>query len=142
MMSSFLNKRVRDGRSAGGNMLVWTVLALLTWQCQAPRAVQADDAEKKSKPSVREGRIWNIADEPFKYRLARTRGNLWTDELTLKQGEHQTVRAPKPGEQTELEGFTGRGDGYLLEIALSGARLQARIDAAGSSYAPTAAGSP
>jgi len=112
-MSSFLDKRVRDGRWSGRATLVLTALALVTWQYQASRAVQAQEAKRKSAPVVREGRIWNIADEPFKFRLARAHGKLWTDEMTLEPGKSQAIRALKPGEQSELEGFTGRGDGYV-----------------------------
>ncbi|HVC97716.1 MAG TPA: hypothetical protein VND64_28855 [Pirellulales bacterium] len=113
MMSSFMDKRARDGRRAGRATLVLTALALVTWQYQASRAVQAQVAKTKNAPAVREGRLWNIADEPFKFRLARSHGALWTDELTLEPGEHHAIRALKPGEQSDLEGFTGRGDGYV-----------------------------
>ncbi len=112
-MSSFLDKRVCDGRWAGRATLALTVLALMTWQYQALRAVQAQDAKAKSTPVVREGRLWNIADEPFKFRLARSHGALWTEEMTLQPGKSLAIRSIKPSEQSDLEGFTGRGDGYV-----------------------------
>ena len=62
---------------------------------------------------TKEGRLSNIAEVPFKYRLARRRGKPWTEEMTLAPGKFQAIRAPKPGESSELEGLTGRGDGYV-----------------------------
>jgi hypothetical protein len=57
-------------------------------------------------PEVKEVRIWNITNEPFKYRLAKSDGVPWTAEITVEPGKYQTILIPKPGEPSELEGIT------------------------------------
>jgi hypothetical protein len=83
-----------------------SLLAGIRWQ--ALRAEAADEAD-----TPKEGRLWNLTNAPFKFRLARSRGKPWTDEMTLAPGKVQVIRAPKPGESSELEGLTGRGDGFV-----------------------------
>jgi len=124
-MVSLLHKNACVGWLAGKAVLAGAALALVTWQFQVSRgqgaanpntagdANEAADAPKKRPPVAREERLWNIADRPFKYRLGRTQGQPWTDEVTLEPGEHQTIRAPQRGEESELDGVNGGRDRYV-----------------------------
>src|SRR5262249_34045853 len=98
--------------SWGRGVLAATAACMLSilagMRYQDVRASAADETE-----APKEGRLWNITSETFKYRLARRRGKVWTDEMKLAPGKVQVIRAPKPGESSDLEGLTGRGDGYV-----------------------------
>jgi hypothetical protein len=103
-------KRALDRRWGAAAVAVSLLLAIAAVRHQA---MEAEAAEGDDDNVVKEGRLWNIAGEPFKFRLARRTGKRWTDEMTLAPGKFQAIRPPKPGEPSELEGFTGRGDGYV-----------------------------
>jgi hypothetical protein len=92
--------------------------------------IEVEAADPDNENVVKEGRLWNIADEPFKYRLARRTGKRWTDEMTLAPGKSQVMRLSKPGEESELEVFTGRGDGYVnVSFAAMGGHIHLHLRA-------------
>jgi len=124
-MSNLMHKHAHVSWWAGKAVPAWVVLALVTWQFQVSRGQGAGDAEQasdselasdaeKAGPRVaREERLWNISDQPFKYRLGRSNGRPWTDEVTLEPGKHQTIRAPRRGDESELESVGTDGGRYV-----------------------------
>jgi len=135
-MLSPMHKYARVRFWNGNPLLAWAALALVTWQFQVSRGQAAGDAEKAGDthkagpPMAREERIWNIADQPFKYRLGRSHGQPWTDEFTLEPGKHQTIRAPGRGAESEFDGVTGHGDRYLnISYPVMGGRMHVHLPA-------------
>ena len=127
MPTNTIRNRASGRRWAATAVAVTLLLAIAAMRF---RGIEAEAADPDKENVVKEGRLWNIADEPFKYRLARKSGKLWTDELTLAPGKFQTMRPPKPGEPIELEGFTGRGDGYVnVSFASMGGHIHLHLRA-------------
>ena len=127
MPTKMKRERESGGRWAATAFAVGLFLSLAVVRYQAIEAEAADPAKENV---VKEGRLWNIADEPFKFRLARKSGKLWTDAFTLAPGKIQVMRPPKPGEVNELEGFTGRGDGYVnVSFASMGGHIHLHLRA-------------
>jgi len=127
MPTNSIRNRTSDGRWAVSAITVTLLLATIAMRYWGIEAEAADPAKENV---VKEGRLWNIADEPFKYRLARKSGKLWTDEMTLAPGKFQAIRPPKAGEAIELEGFTGRGDGYVnVSFAAMGGHIHLHLRA-------------
>ena len=127
MPTNTMRNRASDRRWAA---TVVAVALLLVIAAVRHWGIEAEAADPDKENVVKEGRLWNITDEPFKYRLARKSGKLWTDEMTLAPGKFQTMRPPKPGEPIELEGFTGRGDGYVnVSFASMGGHIHLHLRA-------------
>jgi hypothetical protein len=127
-MVSFSHKSARGGWRCGAAVLVLAALSTATWQSEVSGDEGAGDAQSESPAVAREERLWNIADEPFKYRLGRSHGRPWTDEITLEPGKHQTIRAPVRGQVSDLEGVDGQGDSYVnISYPAMGGRMHLHL---------------
>ena len=98
----------------------------------APGVATAQD-ESGNLPLGNGGRLWNISDAPFKYRLRRSSGAVWTDVKTLAPGEFQQLRLPKPGERAELEGLDVSDPHLSIEYPELGGLMRFRLPARSSS---------
>jgi len=127
-MVSLLHKHARVGWWCGEAALALAALALATWQIEVSRGEGVDEGQSESRELAREERLWNIADQPFKFRLGRSHGRPWTDEITLEPGKHETIRAPVRGEESNLEGVTWRGDSYVnISYPAMGGRMHLHL---------------
>jgi hypothetical protein len=79
---------------------------------EAARA-QAKKAETPAV-TVREGRLYNLTSQPFTFQLHRADGVAWTDGHVVQPGKYMVIKAPGPGETTEIQGLTGNGRGYVI----------------------------
>ena len=65
-----------------------------------------------------EGRIANVSDQTFRFRLRRSRGRMWTREHVLEPGEHYVIRRPEDGGRDDLDGISTQpgqiGEGHLI----------------------------
>ena len=92
MPTNSIRNRTSDGRWAVSAITVTLLLATIAMRYWGIEAEAADPAKENV---VKEGRLWNIADEPFKYRLARKSGKLWTDEMTLVRASFRRFAHPR-----------------------------------------------
>ena len=93
-------------------------------------AAQPPDATAQSL----EGRIGNVSDETFRFRLRRSRGRTWTRQYVLKPGEHYVVRRPEDGGRDDLDGISVKpgqiGEGHLIvQFSEYGGSMRQRIKA-------------
>ena len=99
--------------TAIAGLSAWIVAMLLAPSCGASQ-VQDDQTPD---PQI-EGRLWNISDQDFRFRLRRSRGKTWTREHVLAPDEFYTVRRPEDGGRDDLDGISthpGRiGEGHLI----------------------------
>jgi hypothetical protein len=69
---------------------------------------------QQAAATVREGRIYNLTPQPFTFQLHRADGVAWTDGYVVQPGKYIAIKAPRPGETTEIQGLTGNGRGYVI----------------------------
>ncbi|HEY4313152.1 MAG TPA: hypothetical protein VGN12_27110 [Pirellulales bacterium] len=94
-------------------LIVTTGLALLaSFACTALAHAQAGP-DKLDVP-VGEGRLYNLTSRPFTFQLHRADGAAWTENYTIPAGKYFSVKPPKAGETTEIQGITGNGRGYVI----------------------------
>jgi hypothetical protein len=91
-------------------------------------------------PPPKEGRIVNLDDKPFTFRLARKQGVLWSNPITLPPGETYILKVGESGNVDALEGISGDGKGHVtIEYPALGGRLRLQlpaIDRIQNSYMP------
>src|SRR5688572_1347511 len=63
-------------------------------------------------PPPKEGRIINLDDKPFTFRLARKQGALWSDPMMLPPGATYALKVGGSGADA-LEGISGDGKGHV-----------------------------
>jgi hypothetical protein len=117
------------------NDLAWLVqftCAVAVCLAFAPCSAAAQEGAG-NLPLGQGGRLWNISDAPFKYRLRRTGGEIWTAVKTLAPGKYQRIQLPKPGEQAELEGLDVRDPHLSIEYPELGGLMRFRLPARSSS---------
>lgn len=92
-------------------LLSWLTLVVLIVACCCPFDAAA---QQRSEQPPAEGRLWNIDDEPFSYRLGRRTGSIWSEEFTLAPNESRAF-VPGVNEQfIEYEGLRGYDSrGYI-----------------------------
>lgn len=100
------------------------------------RAVNAQEEPADPKDIdvvVPEGRLYNITDQPVTFQLHQRDGAAWTASYTIPAGKYYSIRAPKGTEESDIQGLTGNGRGFVIirfpEPALGGnmtVRLPAR----------------
>ena len=61
-----------------------------------------------------EGRLYNLTSQPFVFQLHRADGAAWTENYSIPPGKFFAVKAPKPGETTDIQGITGNGRGFVI----------------------------
>jgi len=87
-----------------------------------------DESQKADDASV-EGRLWNLADKPFTFRLRRRDGVAWTEPITVEPGKYFAIN-PGAGASSELEGITGKGNGHVsIEYAELGGKIRLQLPA-------------
>ena len=115
---------------------MWLIAAAcLMWlaaSMPASTAVAAQPSDATAEPL--EGRIGNVSDETFRFRLRRSRGPTWTREFVLEPGEHYVVRRPEDGGRDDLDGISIRprqiGGGHLIvRFPQYGGSMRQRIKA-------------
>lgn len=106
-------------------------LGLTFAPCCAQAQVQAQEGTG-ALPLGEGGRLWNITDSPFKYRLRRAGGEIWTDVKTLAPGAYQQIKLPKIGERAELEGLDVRDPHLSIEYPELGGLMRFRLPARSS----------
>lgn len=100
----------------------WTVSPLMAVEFEEEVAQKADEV-------VVEGRIWNLADKPFTFRLRRRDGVAWTEPITVAPGKYFALRAGE-GSSREIEGITGKGNGHVsIEYPELGGKIRLQLPA-------------
>jgi len=91
------------------------ILAMGVWTAPADQshARRAADERPAEENKVGEGQLWNLTSKPFVFRFRRRDGISWTEPITIEPGKYLAVRAPQDGQQSELEGITGQGNGHV-----------------------------
>jgi len=90
----------------------------------AHAAEQADPAKEPI-----EGRLWNLADKPFTFRLRRRDGVAWSAPITVEPGKYFSIR-PSDKQSSEFEGITGKGTGHVsIEYAELGGKIRLQLPA-------------
>ena len=77
-------------------LFYWAIAGLLVVGCIASNGAALAQDDQVPDPQV-EGRLWNISDEDFRFRLRRSRGPTWTREHVLAPDEFYTIRRPEDG---------------------------------------------
>lgn len=88
-----------------------------------------------------EGRLYNIASQPFTFRLLRSTGPIWTQSYTLAPNQYLSIRPLKPGQRSELLGVLGNREGYvIIQYPELGGQMSFRLPARNpqsTEYEPT-----
>lgn len=109
----------------------WTAmiaLATLAPPCGTAHVLAAQVGEEgESKPL--EGRLWNLADKPFTFRLRRRDGVAWSDPITVAPHKYFALRV-SADTPSELEGITGKGTGHVsIEYPELGGKIRLQLPA-------------
>lgn len=76
-----------------------------------------------------EGRLYNLTDEPFEYRLHRSNGPVWTATASIPPGGQQ-ILALANAKQSEILGVRGDGKGFvILQYSSFGGKVTVRLPA-------------
>jgi len=76
-----------------------------------------------------EGRLINLTDEPFVYRLHRSNGPVWTEPSTVAPGGQQ-ILALATAQKSQILGVRGDGKGYvIIQYSSFGGRVTVRLPA-------------
>jgi hypothetical protein len=77
-------------------------------------ATTACGQQRSASQIPREGYLYNLTGQPFSFQLHRTVGAAWTNVYTIPSGERASVRAPRAGQRSEIQGITGDTRGFVL----------------------------
>jgi hypothetical protein len=102
---------------AGGSLApAFAIVGFTLGAALAAQSVAVAQAKKESPAAitVREGRLYNLTPQPFTFQLHRADGVAWTDGYVVQPDKYMVIRAPRPGETTEIQGLTGNGRGYVI----------------------------
>ncbi|HEY2840354.1 MAG TPA: hypothetical protein VGJ26_14455 [Pirellulales bacterium] len=121
--------RVSAGRESARGWLIMTI-AVLGLGC-LPLSAQGQTPWDLT-PSVDqpvEGRLYNLTNEPFEYRLHRSNGVVWTSPYTIPAGGHRVIAAPTTG-KSDILGVRGDGKGYvIIQYSSFGGKVTVRLPA-------------
>ncbi len=70
--------------------------------------------EKVAATEVREGRLYNLTSQPFRFQLHQADGAAWTNAFVVHPGKYYAIHAPRNGEFTDIQGLTGNGRGFVI----------------------------
>lgn len=90
-------------------------------------AVAVDQADAAKEPI--EGRLWNLGDKPFTFRLRRRDGIAWSAPITVEPGKYFSIR-PGDKQSSDFEGITGKGTGHVsIEYSELGGKIRLQLPA-------------
>lgn len=76
-----------------------------------------------------EGRLYNLTDEPFEYRLHRSNGPVWTTTSTIPPGGHHVLGTAN-AKNNDILGVRGDGKGFVvIQYSSFGGKVTWRLPA-------------
>ncbi|MBS0209530.1 MAG: hypothetical protein JSS27_11320 [Planctomycetes bacterium] len=109
----------------------WLFLCLaLVAAASSALAQETPDGPLPDAAPPKEGHIYNLDSRPFRFRLARKTGRLWTDEIVVAPGQEYVIAPGKTGDLAALEGITGDGKGHItIDYPELGGRIRLMLPA-------------
>jgi hypothetical protein len=101
-------------RCLRGSLSLGLAVGLLTLAAAAMLPTPAHGRQFSEDQGPREGYLYNLTRQPFSFQLHRTEGPAWTSVYTIPQEQRISVRAPRAGQRSEIQGITGDNRGFVL----------------------------